>query len=56
MVGSLSTVKIVEAQAGYTGLIPQLACSYPLGIGWIRTFHDRRHRRIQSFALRSAGR
>ena len=56
MAGSLSPVKIVEAQAGLFRLAAALVCLHAVGFGRLPAVPHRRRRRIQPFALRSAGR
>ncbi len=56
IVGSLSTVKIVEAQAGFTAWLAALVRVHAVGLCRIHSVHDRGHRRIESLALRSARR
>jgi NADH:ubiquinone oxidoreductase subunit H len=43
IVGSLSTVKIVEAQAQYR-CAGWMACLHALGVRWLHSFSDCRHR------------
>ena len=54
--GSLSTVTIVERQAGYTGIFPHWFVFTPWGFAGFVLFHDRGNCRIQPLALRPAGR
>ena len=54
--GSLSTVRIVEAQAGYWGGLPHWYVLTPWGFAGVHSVHDCGRRRIEPLAFRSAGR
>jgi NADH-quinone oxidoreductase subunit H len=49
--GSLSTVKIVEAQGGYWGVLPQWYVLTPWGLAGVHSVHDCGHSGIEPFAL-----